>query len=639
MNILRIIAIPVAIVLMITTVVPVTSGGSETEDMLLLDNGDGSYAWYRIMSGSTLTDTVVNTLVSNGIHVSVDGDRILSVDGRSEVTMGSTVCSWRFYIWDYYCWSYGGIEGGMSYVSGDLCLGFRPSPSSLPAPTPVFRDVWVSIRGDSSCTGISGSHMPDSVATPLEWYIQSEAGAVCGSILAADGLIHYVTSGDYYGTGVNRDPHLYCVDAVNKEVVWYLSYSVDRSHGSTQYELNSPLIVDDMIIVTSANRHIYCIDRMDGSVLHEMVPRGDTAHFTGVFNTQEYEYLPIMDEEWSIEGITSTNGPSSAIYDSGAIYFTTHDGRIRCYSVDRTNGFEEIWTYTPSREDRGCFYCSTPSICYVDGLRTIVCGGYSGNMYCVNASTGEEISVTHVADIPGHASGVVSKVICAGDGRVIVSCDDGSMTPRNGSLSCYDLRDTSEPLWRTDVYGGSSIVVGGTVYGYLRPALTSHDGTGKAQVYDKNGEYFDAESGYYALSVTDGHVIWSVPNGASCKSSMVYCDGRLYCVDYSPLSVWPNGGAARCLDPDTGDLIWRMRLEPGSVTAYNMCSPTIVDGRIYVGNDDGTVYCISDVPGSPVSVTSDIDYRSQGLAHWSWVTLFLAMGATLLAAVILYRRG
>ncbi|MGN1044525.1 MAG: PQQ-binding-like beta-propeller repeat protein [Candidatus Methanomethylophilaceae archaeon] len=629
----------VLILLSVTSIVPGAEADSGTDYMLLLDNGDGSYAWYTVVPGSTLLDTVKGTLEANGITVSVDAGSITSIDGRSETVTGTVVCSWRFYIWDYYCWTYGGTDGDVKYDSGDLCIGFRSSSSSLPVATPVFRDVWISIRGDSSCTGISASYMPDSVATPLEWYIESEAGAVCGSILAADGLVYYVTSGDYYGTGVNRDPHLYCVDTVNGEVVWYLSYSIDHSHGSSQYELNAPLIVDDMIIVTSANRHIYCIDRMDGSVLHEMVPKGDAAHFTGVFNTQEYEYLPIMDEEWTIQGITSTNGPSSAIYDSGAIYFTTHDGRVRCYSVDRINGFTEIWTYTPDREDRGCFYCSTPLITYVDGTRVLVCGGYSGRLYCVNASTGEEISVTYVAELAGHSQGVVSRVVDAGDGTVIVSCDDGGMTPRNGSLSRYDLRDTSSPMWRLDIYGGSAIAVDGTLYGYLRPALSSYDGSGKAQVFDKNGTLSDADSGYYALSIADGHVIWCVPNAASCKSSMTYCGGRIYCVDYSPLSVWPNGGALRCLDPDTGDVIWRMRLEPGSSDAYNMCSPTVVDGKVYVGNDDGTIYCISEIPGSPVSVTSDIDYRSQGLAHWSWAALFSAMGLTLLVAVLMYRRG
>ncbi|MCQ2084544.1 MAG: PQQ-binding-like beta-propeller repeat protein, partial [archaeon] len=115
-------------------------------------------------------------------------------------------------------------------------------------------------------------------------------------------------------------------------------------------------------------------------------------------------------------------------------------------------------------------------------------------------------------------------------------------------------------------------------------------------------------------------------------------DGRLYCVDYSTLAEWPVGGAARCIDAETGDIIWSVKLEPGSTNAYNMCAPTVLDGKVYVGNDDGTLYCISDIPGKERHSTSDVDYESEGLAHWSWLLLFSVATLTAVVAVIMYRK-
>ena len=68
-----------------------------------------------------------------------------------------------------------------------------------------------------------------------------------------------------------------------------------------------------------------------------------------------------------------------------------------------------------------------------------------------------------------------------------------------------------------------------------------------------------------------------------------------------------------------------------------MCAPTVVDGKVLVGNDYGAIYVISEVHGEERGSSSEISYKSQGLAHWSWIALFVALAAFTLVMARMYR--
>lgn len=630
------------LVLGLLTVTLFCSTASDAEDSsgakFLLDYGNGTYVWYDVPARSDTTYLLVAECVleMNGIGYTAStgtSGALVSVGGISNTTVGTEAsaqdCVWRFYIWDTISWIYGETDGTEVYLGETLALYYSPSSSVLPVSTPDYNDSWASYRGDSSNSGISVSKGPGSVATPLEWSISSESGGVYGSILYADGLIYYITGGDREGSGVNRNPHLNCVDTVNHTLSWSFSYTLSDSYGAEQYELNSPVIVGDMIIINSSNRHIYCLDRYEGTVLFELMPEGDEAHYGYKDSVMTYTYLSTA----SMSGSVIANGPTSAVYDSGALYFNTHDGQMRCYSITRENGFKELWTYVPSESQRGCFYFAAPSITYLeDGTRVAVAGSYAGYVYCVNADTGKEISVGKMTD-----TGIVGKVTPAGNGKVLVECNDGTMSPRSGSTVLVSLADM-EVVWKLDLYGGSPVILKGKIFAYLKPAVSSTvPGYTAPQIWDKDGVYSDAVSGFYSISLYDGHVIWVKESSCYTKSGLTYCDGKLYCADYSTLGDWPSGGGLRCIDPDTGSLVWAVRLEPGEYE-YCMCTPTVADGKVYIGNDGGAVYCVSEIPGVIETETADIDYRSQGLAHWSWILLITVAVATMVVAVLLYRK-
>ena len=603
------------------------SAGDSDGDMLLIDYGNGAYGWYDISGLSPDDDTLLSAasavLNANSIPFSATDDRIVSVNGTENTSVGTQECSWRFFIWDAYYWIYGDTDGNETYSGGTLALTYSPSESIAPVYSPSFRDAWTSYRGDSSYSGVSGSYGPENAASPLEWYIKSNTGGVYSSVLVADGLAYYITGGDFQGTGVNRNPHLYCVDTVNHEIAWSFGYAVSQSVGSSEYELNTPVIVGDMIVITSSNRHVYCLDRFGGEVLAEMVPEGEKSHFAGPFDTYHYKM------ERGAESI-SFKGASTAVYDSGALYFITSDGVLRAVSVNRTEtsaSFEELWR-TPETGNGACTV--PPTVTTLDGKKTVISGTSDGKIICFDAGTGAK---TKTAEINSEEY-VICKITPAADGKIILTADDGAMIPRAGFTAAIDL-SSGTILWKADVIPymhGVPTCIGTTVYAYLEPSGPS------SQVWDKNGSPIDVVRGYYALSLEDGHVIWANHTDALTRSGMTFCDSRLYCTDYGTTSEWPNGGAVRCIDPDTGSIIWSARLDPGSGIAYSMCAPTVIGGKVYVGNDDGTLYCISDVPGIDRDVTSDINYESQGLTHWSWLLLFSVAAITAVAAVVLYRK-
>ena len=68
-----------------------------------------------------------------------------------------------------------------------------------------------------------------------------------------------------------------------------------------------------------------------------------------------------------------------------------------------------------------------------------------------------------------------------------------------------------------------------------------------------------------------------------------------------------------------------------------MVQATVIDGKIYVGNDYGAVYCLSDTAG-PSSVESEINsLQTAGFNHWSWYVLIAAIAATISLFIIFYR--
>ena len=74
--------------------------------------------------------------------------------------------------------------------------------------------------------------------------------------------------------------------------------------------------------------------------------------------------------------------------------------------------------------------------------------------------------------------------------------------------------------------------------------------------------------------VTESHILWLTPNGASYVPSILYYDGLLYMTN--------DAGVLTCADAITGEPVWRQRLR-----GVFFASPAGADGKVYLVSETG----------------------------------------------------
>lgn len=228
--------------------------------------------------------------------------------------------------------------------------------------------------------------------------------------------------------------------------------------------------------------------------------------------------------------------------------------------------------------------------------------------------------------------GSVGSISVAGDGRLIISCSDGGMTSQDGYTICVDAStgegpDGSEWYWRLDVLMGGPVVTDDAIYAYIQPSVN-----GASTLTMADGSEMELVQAVYRLNL-DGQVEWVSKEYNWIKSALTLADGTIYMVDYSAGEYWPNGGGVTAISADDGSEIWRLKLSPSSKDNYSMVAATVIDGKVYVGNDYGAVYCISDVAGPQVGDSGEIVLEN-GFYHWSWYAL---IGVVILSLIIFWR--
>ncbi len=138
-----------------------------------------------------------------------------------------------------------------------------------------------------------------------------------------------------------------------------------------------------------------------------------------------------------------------------------------------------------------------------------------------------------------------------------------SQSPGNGRFAALSMRD-GHVLWSRPIPAGtesSPIAYGDTVY------------------------FGDQSGTVYALRASDGHLLWTYHASGAVKGGPALSHGILYFGDYA--------GRAYAVDARTGRQVWAIstdgaRFGFGSGNFYS--TPAIAYGRVYMGNTDGRVY-------------------------------------------------
>lgn len=618
--------IPVAAVLLLLATVPLidTSDADDASDAVLFDLGNGTVYWYDITAEGDVKTLTVAAAESLGLELNYSGDKPASVDGMSTHSVGSQECSWIFYIWKDNSWNASSVS---DYGGGSFAWGFYPESSIIPSVTPSSRSAWTMHRIDSSSSGSSDSYGTTEAKSPVEWYRTYTSGYVDSSIVAAGDYLYHTTGGEYGATGSDKNPWVFCINRFTGEEVW--SFMMTYGQG---YEVTSPAIIGDMLIVTATNWNVYCFDRFTGDVIDRIVLNAS---------------FP-LDSDGDIvwKGRTFYTGATTPVYDSGALYFGTADGHVMAYSVTRENGFVLLWDYDPddSVTDgkytgvKGCFYYHAPVITDIGGKRMLFIGSYEGYVYALDASTGKEVWVKRVINLgddniphkgtPGSAAGIT----VLSNGRLLVECTDGGMSPQDGYVICIDALtgtgpDGTDCYWKTEAMFGGPVSVENGFIAFVQ-------GSGSVVFESTDGTSVECITAIYRFD-NDGKVVWRSEECGWIKAALTLADGVVYSVDYSAGVFWPTGGGVTAYSAEDGSQIWRIRLTPYANDSYSMVSATVIDGKIYVGNDYGAIYCISNTAGPEYGDDGEITLGN-GLFHWSWIVLAAVVIVCIIALIKFY---
>jgi len=328
--------------------------------------------------------------------------------------------------------------------------------------------------------------------------------------------------------------------------------------------VSSPSIANGRAYFGSQDKYVYCLNARTGELL------------------------------WKFQ--TNDRIKSSPAVSNGRVFLGPDDGYIYC--VDARNG-ELLWSTYAGGPIEVTFAASVvlrSSPVVVD--EKVYVGSLDSKLYCLDGKKGE-IIWTYKTD------GYITSTPAVSNGSIYVL----SQEPDSGALYNLD-KDTGHLIWRKEI-PYNEVFWGGT-------DLHASPSVGENKVFTSSNI-----KEYLAINADTSEVEWKYRNdyaGEFIVCSPIYNQGRVFIVDHFSIV---------CLDSKTGSTIWSTYLgyelyvsptyadeklyvvtDQRSVHVLNATngeqlsifhtgsnswsSPTIYEGRVYVGNNDWNVYCFAD---------------------------------------------
>jgi outer membrane protein assembly factor BamB len=184
----------------------------------------------------------------------------------------------------------------------------------------------------------------------------------------------------------------------------------------------------------------------------------------------------------------------------------------------------------------------------------------------LDADTGDELWKVPREDYPGWATPNI--YLDQGQARVVV----------NGyrHIGAYDFK-TGREIWRMS--GGGDIPIPTPVIGEdLVYFNSAHGRQSPIFAVRKNAEGNITPA---SNETSNEFVAWSLPRDGAYMQTMILYEGLLYCCKWN--------GTITCYDAFTGEAAYREKL--GDVKSFT-ASPVISDGRLFIPDDEGSVYII-----------------------------------------------
>jgi outer membrane protein assembly factor BamB len=317
-----------------------------------------------------------------------------------------------------------------------------------------------------------------------------------------------------------------------------------------------PGLYGDITPVNDTSSHewkVYCIDKGNGKIIWERTS------FKGVPKIKRHPKSTHANTSVAIDGQHVV-----AFFGSEGLYCYDFDGKLlwkKSFGV-----LKSVFFTMPKAEWE---FASSPII--HKGVLIIQCDVLENSFVAAyDVKTGMELWKSERDEYPGWCT----PNIYTNAGRTYVAVN--GFKNRGG----YDFL-TGKEVW--NMSGGGDIQIPTPIIGNDLIYFNSAHGKDSPIIAVKKGATGDITLN--GNETSNSGVQWSLPRGGSYIQTMLLYRNLLYNVNWN--------GTINCLDPLTGKEVYNAKL--GTSNSF-IASPVASDGRIYIVDEEGTVFIIRDGP-------------------------------------------
>jgi len=351
---------------------------------------------------------------------------------------------------------------------------------------------------------------------------------------------------------------------LSSPVIWDNKLFITTAISQADKDGFRPGIYGDITPVKDSSVHewkVYCLDKNSGKI---------------IWNKTSYMGIPKMKRHPK-----STHANTSVATDGKYVVAFFGSEGLFCYDMNGNllwqKGFGLLKSVFFMAKTAEWEFASSPII--YNGVLIIQCDVLENSFVAAyDIKTGKELWKTQRDEYPGWCT----PAIYTNEGKTYVALN--GYKRRAG----YDFESGRE-VWRMSGGGdiqiptpitGNDMIYFNSAHGASSPIIAvSANATGDITL--KNNE------------TSNEYIKWSIPRGGSYMHTMLLYRNHLYNVNWN--------GTVVCLDPLTGKEIYAAKL--GKTKSF-IASPVASDGKIYIIDEEGTVYILQD--GSTFNLLTEV---------------------------------
>jgi len=351
---------------------------------------------------------------------------------------------------------------------------------------------------------------------------------------------------------------------LSSPVIWDNKLFITSAISQADKEGFKPGIYGDISPVNDSSIHewkVYCIDKNTGKI---------------IWDRTSYKGVPMMKRHPK-----STHANTSVATDGKYVVAFFGSEGLFCYDLNGNLKWEKNFGLLKSVffsvKSAEWEFASSPII--YDDVVIIQCDVLENSFVAAyDVKTGNELWKTPRDEYPGWCT----PNIYTNGGKTYIALN--GFKHRGG----YDF-ETGKEIWR--MTGGGDIQIPTPIVGNEMIYFNSAHGRSSPIIAVKTNAVGD-------ISLTDNvtaneYVKWSLPRGGSYMHTMLLYKNHLYNVNWN--------GTLICLDPLTGKELYNAKL--GKTKSF-IASPVASDGKLYIVDEEGTVYILKD--GNSFSLIAEI---------------------------------